>query len=36
MNELSKIFLNIKDGENVTLEKNKIYHVRQDDSFEVN
>ncbi len=36
MNELSKLFLNLKDGETVVLEKNKIYHVRQDDSFEVN
>ncbi len=32
MNELSNIFLNINDGETVTLEK-KIYDVRQDDSF---
>ncbi len=36
MNELSELFLNIKNGETVTLEKDKIYHVRQDDSFEVN
>lgn len=33
MNELSSIFLNITDGETVTLEKGKTYHVRQDDSF---
>lgn len=35
MNELSKIFLDIQDGDNVVLEKNKIYHVCQDDSFEL-
>ena len=34
MNELCNLFLNINDGENLTLEKDKIYHVRQDDSFE--
>ena len=34
MNELSTIFLGIKDGDTVTLEKNKIYDVCQDDSFE--
>lgn len=34
MNELSKLFLNIEDGATVVLEKNKTYHVRQDDSFE--
>ncbi len=34
MNTLSEIFLNIKDGETVILEKDKIYDVRQDDSFE--
>ncbi len=34
MNTLSEIFLNIKDGETVILEKGKIYDVRQDDSFE--
>ncbi|MBQ7120909.1 MAG: right-handed parallel beta-helix repeat-containing protein [Clostridia bacterium] len=33
MNGLSTIFLNIKDGDTVTLE-NKTYDVRQDDSFE--
>ena len=35
MNELCRIFLNIKDGETVVLEKNKTYHVRQDDSVEL-
>ena len=35
MNELCNIFLNISDGETVTLEKGKVYHVRQDDSFEL-
>lgn len=35
MNELSKIFLDIEDGSTVVLEKNRIYHVRQDDSFEL-
>lgn len=35
MNELSELFLNIKDGETLVLEKDKIYHVRQDDSFEL-
>lgn len=34
MNELSKLFLNLNNGENIALE-NKIYHVRQDDSFEL-
>ena len=34
MNELSTIFLGIKDGDTVVLEKDKIYDVRQDDSFE--
>ena len=33
MNELSTVFLNIKDDETITLEKDKTYHVRQDDSF---
>lgn len=35
MNELSKKFVDITDGETVVLEKNRIYDVRQDDSFEV-
>ncbi len=34
MNELSLLFQNIKDGDTLVLEKNKIYHVRQDDSYE--
>ncbi len=34
MNELSKLFLNVKDGDVIILEKDKTYHVRQDDSFE--
>lgn len=34
MNELSSLFLNINDGETVTLEKDKVYHVSQEDSFE--
>ena len=34
LNELCKIFLDIKDGEILTLEKDKVYHVRQEDSFE--
>ncbi len=33
MNELCNIFVNIRDGETVTLEENKVYDVRQDDSF---
>ena len=33
MNELSNIFLSVKNSDTVTLEK-KIYDVRQDDSFE--
>lgn len=33
MNELSKLFLNITDGETVTLDKNKTYDVRPEDSF---
>lgn len=35
MNELSSIFMNIASGETAVLEKNRIYDVRQDDSFEV-
>ena len=34
MNELSNLFLNVKDGETVTLEKDKAYHVFPEDSFE--
>ena len=33
MNELSSLFLSVADGETITLKKDKIYHVRQDDSF---
>lgn len=33
MNILSEIFLNISDGDTVLLEKDTVYHVRQDDSF---
>ncbi len=33
MNELSTIFGNVNDNETVVLEKNKVYDVRQDDSF---
>lgn len=35
MNRLSNLFLNIKNGETLVLEKNGIYDVRQDDSFEL-
>ncbi len=35
MNVLSGIFQNIADGATVTLEKDGVYHVRQDDSFEL-
>ncbi len=34
MNELSKLFADIKDNREIVFEKDKIYHVRQDDSFE--
>lgn len=34
MNELSSLFLNVKDTECVTLEKGKVYHVFPEDSFE--
>ena len=33
MNELSEIFSSINDNETVVLEENKVYDVRQDDSF---
>lgn len=33
MNELSEIFLNINDGDNILLNKSIVYQVRQDDSF---
>lgn len=35
MNELSTIFRTAKDDSVVKLEKDRIYHVRQDDSFEL-
>ncbi|MBR3767631.1 MAG: hypothetical protein IKL10_05270 [Clostridia bacterium] len=35
MNELSSMFLSVINGDRVVLEKDKTYHVRQDDSFEV-
>ena len=35
MNGLSRIFLNVNDGDTVVLEKNRVYDVRQDDSFEL-
>ena len=33
MNELSNLFLNLNDGDVLTLEKGRTYHVCQDDSF---
>ena len=33
MNRLSEIFLNAQSNENIVLEKNTVYHARQDDSF---
>lgn len=33
MNELSTLFLNVLDGDTVTLETDKTYNVRQDDSY---
>ncbi|MBR3589212.1 MAG: hypothetical protein IKL16_06570 [Clostridia bacterium] len=33
MNELSTSFLNIENDKNIILEKDKVYHARQDDSF---
>ena len=35
MNELSKIFIDINNDDVITLEKDRVYHVRQDDSFTV-
>ncbi len=35
MNELSELFLNVDNGDEIVLERDKIYHVRQDDSFEL-
>ncbi len=34
LNELCTLFANVKNGDSITLEKNKVYHIRQDDSFE--
>lgn len=34
MNELCNLFMNISDGATVILEKDKVYHVSQEDSFE--
>lgn len=36
MNELCNLFSQVHSGESVVLEQNKIYHVRQDDSFDLN
>ncbi len=33
MNELSNLFLNIGNGETLTLEKGRVYEISQDDSF---
>lgn len=33
-NELCNLFININDNENLALEKGKVYHIMQDDSFE--
>ena len=35
MNELSTLFPRARDGECIRLERNRVYHVRQDDSFEL-
>lgn len=35
MNELCKLFFEINDGETIVLEKDKVYHVRHEDSFEI-
>lgn len=35
MNELSRIFSGINDGDTVVLEKDRVYDVRQDDSYEL-
>ena len=35
MNKLSELFLNLNDGDKIIFEKDEIYHVRQDDSFEL-
>ena len=33
MNELSELFKNVNDNETIVLERERIYDVRQDDSF---
>ncbi len=33
MNDLAKLFTEVKDGRTVVLEKDRIYHIRQDDSL---
>ena len=35
MNELSTLIASVRSGDTITLEQNKTYHVRQDDSFEL-
>jgi len=35
MNEMSTLFSRVNDGTYITLEKDKVYDVRQDDSFEL-
>ncbi len=35
MNDLSKIFLDVKNNSVITLTKDRIYHVREDDSFQI-
>ncbi len=35
MNKLSELFLNINDGENIILEKDRVYDVRPEDSFQL-
>lgn len=35
MNELSRVFSGINDGDTVVLEKDRVYDVRQDDSYEL-
>ena len=36
MNKFSKLFIDVKNNTTITLEKNKTYHVYQDDSFTAN
>ena len=35
MNDFSHLFVNVRDDSSVVLEKDRVYHVRQDDSFEM-